>query len=81
MIRDSRGLTMKPSAAVRRASSNRLFQGSLPCSPWAMANILTAPRTPVARPLSTAVSKGSGLPVSSRNIVDEAWAGAISRPS
>jgi len=63
------------------ASPNSLLHGNLPCSSWATPSIFTAPGTPVARPLTTAVLNGSGLPAGSRNIVETACAGATSRPS
>ncbi len=76
-----RGLTTKPSEASFSASPKRLFQGSLPCSPWAWARAATAPGAPVDLPLRMAAKKLIGLPSGPRNRSGPEAAGAVSRPS
>ena len=63
-MRASRGLTMNPWSAVRSASPNRLLHGSLPMlAGGRRPSIFTAPGTPVARPLTTAVVERQRLAV------------------
>ena len=73
-------MTAKPWSARASASVKRSFQARRPWAFWAMCSMATAPGTPVARPLVTAVKKGRGLPSGPRNMSGEAPMGAVSRP-
>jgi hypothetical protein len=77
----SRGGVAKPSRAMSIAGWNSVTHGSLPCSVCASSSIATAPGTPTEMPETTAASMPIGLPSAPRNILGDAPAGAVSRPS
>ena len=77
----SRGGAAKPSRALSIAGWNSSRHASLPCSLCASSSMATAPGTPTEMPETTAPSMPIGLPSAPRNMVGDAPAGAVSRPS